>query len=238
VITEQDQPRVVRRSVSFAEAVIEGQAEVEGIIAELLPDLEEIKAAQRSGIIPVIVDPDLDCLEFLQPEIVVDGRMRNEPPGRGKELATLVIGLGPGFIAGDNCHAAIETSRGHDLGRVRWAGITKPDTEEPGDDLSEGVLYAPVDGELLSGALIGDPVKKGVVVALVNGNAVLAPFDGILSGLLRPGLQVELGEEIGVVDPREDPNLVIQVSDQSRAIGGGVLEAILSCPDLRTGLWI
>jgi xanthine dehydrogenase accessory factor len=241
VITELAQPRVVRRSVSFAEAVFGGQAEVEGIIAELLSDPQEIKTSLRAGIIPVLVDPDLVYLDSLLPEIVVDARMRKEPPTRGKELATLVIGLGPGFIAGDNCHAVVETNRGHDLGRVIWSGPPQADTGIPGEVqgvADERVLRAPVDGELVSGAAIGDRVKKGEVIALVEGQAVLAPFDGVLRGLINPGSPVEQGIKIGDVDPRDDPKLVNLVSDKSRAIGGGVLEAILSCPDLRSGLWI
>ncbi len=241
VITELAQPRVVRRSVSFAEAVFTGQTEVEGIIAELISDLEQVKAAQRSGIIPVLVDPDLDCLDFLQPEIVVDARMRKKPPERGKELATLVLGLGPGFIAGENCHAVIETNRGHNLGRVLWSGAPQADTGIPGEVRgfgAERVLHAPADGELVSRASIGDRVKKGDVIAVVDGQQVQAPFDGVIRGLLRPGSIVEQGLKIGDVDPRDDPNMVHLVSDKSRAIGGGVLEAILSCPDLRSGLWI
>lgn len=241
VITELAQPRVVRRSVAFAEAVFDGHAEVEGVIAELQSDLEETKAALRSGIIPVLVDPNLECLEILTPEIVVDARMRKKPPNRGKELATLVIGLGPGFVGGENCHAAIETNRGHDLGRVLWVGAPQADTGIPGEVKgfdAERVLRAPADGELISGASLGDRVKKNNMIALVGDQAVLAPFDGVLRGLLRPGSQVEQGMKIGDVDPRDDPNLVNLVSDKSRAIGGGVLEAILSCPDLRSGLWI
>lgn len=241
MITEITQPKAVRRSVSFAEAVFDGQAEVEGIIGELLPDQDQAKAVLRSGIIPVLVDPDLDCLEILQPEIVVDARMRKKPPERGKDLATLVVGLGPGFIAGENCHAVVETNRGHDLGRVLWVGPPQEDTgipEEVGGFAAERVLRAPADGELISGANLGDQVKRGDVIALVGGQAVLAPFDGVLRGLLRHGSQVEQGLKIGDVDPRDDPNMVNLISDKSRAIGGAVLEAILSCPDLRSGLWI
>lgn len=241
VITELAQPRVVRRSVSFAEAVFQGQTEVEGIIAELHSDMEGVKAALKSGIIPVMVDPELESLETLQPEIVVDARMRKKPPERGKELGTLVIGLGPGFTAGENCHAVIETNRGHDLGRVIWVGAAQADTGVPGrvrGFSSERVLRAPTAGKLASDVNIGDRVKKDSVIAHVNGQPVLAPFDGVLRGLLRPGTQVEEGLKIGDVDPRDDPKLVHLVSDKSRAIGGGVLEAILSCPDLRSGLWI
>jgi xanthine dehydrogenase accessory factor len=241
VITELDRPLVVRRTVSFAEAVTEGRVEVEGITAELVNTPEEARETLKGANIPVLIDPDLTSLEVLRPEVVVDARMRKKPPGEGKELATLVIGLGPGFIAGENCHAAIETNRGHDLGRVLWAGTPQPDTGIPGTVMGydqERILRAPTDGELISGAKIGDRVKNGTVIALVGAQAVLAPFDGLLRGLIRPGSNVKQGMKIGDVDPRYDPNMVFLVSDKSRAIGGAVLEAILACPDLRSGLWI
>ena len=186
MLTELPTPLVVRRTVSFAEAVTDGSKEVEGI-----------------------TDPDLTCLKEVRPDVVVDARMRKKPPAEGKELATLVIGLGPGFIAGENCHAVIETNRGHNLGRVIWAGPPQEDTGTP-----------------------------GTVIALVGSQAVLAPFDGVLRGMIKPGTQVKKGMKIGDIDPRDDPTICTLVSDKSRAVGGGVLEAILACPDLRSGLWI
>ncbi len=240
VITELAQPQVVRRTVSFAEAVPEGRVVVEGIPGVLVETPDDVKDSSRQGNIPVLVDPELSSLELLSPDVVVDARMRKKPPREGKELATLVIGLGPGFIAGENCHAAVETNRGHDLGRVLWAGAPQPDSGIPGTVMgfsSERVLRAPADGELLSGAKIGDRVKKGTVIALVGGQAVMASFDGVLRGLIRPGTLVTKGMKIGDVDPRDDPQMVFLVSDKSRAIGGAVLEAILSCPDLRSDLW-
>jgi xanthine dehydrogenase accessory factor len=167
--------------------------------------------------------------------------MRKKPPAEGKELATLVIGLGPGFNAGDNCHAVIETNRGHHLGKVIWSGKPQENTGNPGEVGGYGVervLRAPIAGKIQTGAKIGDRVKKGAIIAMVGNQAVFAPFDGILRGLIKPGSQVIEGMKIGDVDPRDDPTIWSQVSDKSRAIGGGVLEAILACPDLRSGLWI
>ncbi len=241
LITELPKPLVVRRSVSFAEAVSEGSIEVEGITALLIKAPGEMKDTIRAGNIPVLVDPDLACLAEVRPDVVVDARMRKKPPTEGKELATLVVGLGPGFVAGENCHAVIETNRGHSLGRVIWAGPPQEDTGVPGEVngySSERVLRAPEDGKLVTGAKIGDQVKNGTVIALVGSQAVLAPFDGVLRGLIKPGIHVSKGAKIGDVDPRDDPTLCLLVSDKSRAIGGGVLEAILACPDLRSGLWI
>jgi xanthine dehydrogenase accessory factor len=124
---------------------------------------------------------------------------------------------------------------------VIWTGAPQADTGIPGEVGGFGierVLRSPAYGELVSSANLGDRFKQGQVIAQVNGQEVLAPFDGVLRGLLRSGSVVEQGMKIGDVDPRDDPKLVNLVSDKSRAIGGGVLEAILSCPDLRTGLWI
>ncbi len=241
MLTELPTPLVVRRTVSFAEAVTDGSKEVEGITAILIQTPGEVKEFIRIGNIPVLVDPDLACLKEVRPDVVVDARMRKKPPAEGKELATLVIGLGPGFIAGENCHAVIETNRGHNLGRVIWAGPPQEDTGIPGmvqGFTSERVLRAPEDGKLVTGAKIGDEVKNGTVIALVGSQAVLAPFDGVLRGMIKPGTQVKKGMKIGDVDPRDDPTICTLVSDKSRAIGGGVLEAILACPDLRSGLWI
>ncbi len=241
LITELPKPLVVRRTVSFAEAVSEGSKEVEGITAVLIQNPEDVKDTVRIGNIPVLVDPDLACLKEIRPDVVVDARMRKKPSLEGKELATLVIGLGPGFIAGENCHTVIETNRGHNLGRVIWAGPPQEDTGIPGmvhGFASERVLRAPEDGKLVTGAKIGDQVKNGTVIAIVGTQAVLAPFDGVLRGLIKPGSNVTAGMKIGDVDPRQDPTICSLVSDKSRAIGGGVLEAILACPDLRSGLWI
>lgn len=241
MLTELPTPLVVRRTVSFAEAVSDGSKEVEGITAVLIRTPGEVKESVRAGYIPVLVDPDLACLKEVRPDVVVDARMRKKPPAEGKELATLVIGLGPGFIAGENCHAVIETNRGHNLGRVIWAGPPQEGNGIPGvvqGFASERVLRAPEDGKLVTGAKIGDEVKNGTVIALVGSQAVLAPFDGVLRGLIKPGTQVIKGMKIGDVDPRDDPTICTLVSDKSRAVGGGVLEAILACPDLRSGLWI
>jgi xanthine dehydrogenase accessory factor len=241
VITELAQPRVVRRTVAFAEAVYEGRVQVEGITGELVKKPERISRVLRAGNVSILIDPDLSNLDVIRPDVVVDARMIKKPPQRGKELATLMIGLGPGFIAGENCHAVIETNRGHDLGRVLWKGAPQEDTGIPGEVAgytSERVLRAPTSGELQSGSKIGDRVKKDSLIAMVGNQAVFAPFDGILRGLIRPGTEVKSGMKIGDVDPRDDPSIPTRVSDKSRAIGGGVLEAILACPDLRSGLWI
>ena len=241
VITELAEPLTVRRAVSFAEAIDEKRVQVEGITGEFVLQPNEIKRVLQSGAVPVLVDPDLTFLDDIQPDVVVDARMLKSAPREGKELATLVIGLGPGFIADENCHAVIETNRGHHLGRVIWSGPSQEDTGLPGFVEGYGperVLRAPVSGKVQTGAQIGDRVKTGAMIAMVGDQAVFAPFDGILRGLIKPGTIVKEGMKIGDVDPRDDPTIWSQVSDKSRAIGGSVLEAILACPDLRSGLWI
>ena len=241
MITELEEPLVIRRTVSFAEAVHERMILVEDIVGERIDNISEAKDVIKSGRIPVLVDPDLSCLNSLVPEVVVDARMLKKRPATGKEIASLVIGLGPGFIADDNCHAVIETNRGHYLGRVIWNGEAEPNTGVPGEVLGykeERVLQAPEEGILHTAVKIGEWLENGKMIGEVEDKAILAPFDGLLRGLLRDGTHVSKGMKIGDIDPRQDPTLYTKVSEKSLAIGGGVLEAILACPDLRTGLWI
>ncbi|NLG72555.1 MAG: EF2563 family selenium-dependent molybdenum hydroxylase system protein [Chloroflexi bacterium] len=248
IICELPQPLVVRRSVSFAEAVFTGETRVEEVRACLAKDLEGIKQVLDQGDIAVVVDPAAETLENLKransplpPALVlVDGRMRKQPPETGIDAAPLVIGLGPGFSAGKDCHAVIETNRGHRLGRVIWEGSAEADTgipERVADYGAERVLRAPVDGTMVALAQIADRLEAGQPVAQVNGAVVRAPFAGVLRGLLHPGIPVQRGMKIGDVDPRSDPRYCYLISDKSLAVGGGVMEAILARPDIREHLW-
>jgi len=150
--------------------------------------------------------------------------------------APLVVGLGPGFTAGVNCHAVIETNRGHNLGRIYWQGSAEPDTSIPGSiggHAQDRVLRAPSAGTLRTVARIGDRVHVGQVLAWVNGDAIIAPLGGVLRGLLRDGMAVQPGMKIGDIDPRAQPEYCYTLSDKSLAIGGGVLAAILAAPQIR-----
>jgi xanthine dehydrogenase accessory factor len=142
------------------------------------------------------------------------------------------LAWGPGFTAGQDCHAVIETNRGPDLGRVIWQGQAQPDTgvpEQVGDFQAERVLRAPVDGKMLKPSVeIGTLLAEGDEIAQVAGEIVRAPFAGVLRGLMMDGLLVQRGEKIGDLDPRSDPQLCWKVSDKALAIGGGVLEAVLT----------
>jgi xanthine dehydrogenase accessory factor len=186
------------------------------------------------------VDPEGKSVQTVHPTVIVDARMLKSPPEPLRHTAKLYIGLGPGFIGGTNCHAAIETQRGPRLGRVLWDGATQPDTGIPeaiGEKQAERVLYAPDNGQLVPHKSIGDLLKPGELIAEVNGQAVIAPFIGVLRGLLHPQVDILKGMKIGDIDPRNDQGLCSQVSEKALAIGGGVLEAILSKPELRPHLW-
>jgi xanthine dehydrogenase accessory factor len=141
--------------------------------------------------------------------------------------------LGPGFLARSNCDAVIETRRSHTLGRVYWEGATQPDSGQPEGD-PRRVLRAPVDGSLSARAAIGEHVEVGQVIGFIDGQApLLSPLKGVLRGLIREGVQVAQGLKIGDVDPRDDRSACFLVSDKALAIGGGVLEAILTKPEIR-----
>jgi len=236
LISELAQPLAVRRTVSFAEAVYEGRATVEGVTARLVKR-RQLQAALDAGDIPVIVDPDASILTELPIPIVVDARLTKLPSGPLPLDVPLHIGLGPGLHAGRNCHAVIETRRSHTLGRVYWDGSTQPDSGQPDGD-KRRVLRAPVDGQFVGYAQIGEHVQEGQEIAVISDRyPVTSPFPGVLRGLIHPSLYVTRGLKIGDVDPRDDPELCNLVSDKALSIGGGVLEALLSKPEIRTILW-
>jgi xanthine dehydrogenase accessory factor len=231
VITELPQPMAVRRTVCFASAVAKKTAEVEGVRAMLADSAVVAKALADSGEVGVLVDPEGRCIKELAPSVLVDGRMKKSALEEDLTAAPLVIGLGPGFTAGQNCHAVVETKRGHFLGRVYWQGSAAANTGEPeqigGRDVLR-VLRAPAGGTLQTRAEIGDLVASGQLLATVGDQQVRAPFAGILRGLLAGNSRVGEGEKIGDIDPRGDAIDCYTVSDKSLAVGGGVLEAVLA----------
>jgi xanthine dehydrogenase accessory factor len=246
VIAELAQPLAVRRMVSFSEAVYAGQVQVEGVTAALAADLAGVRSSLARREIPVLVDPQAAALAELPAAgislaALVDGRMTKQPDPQRPPGAPLVIGLGPGYIAGQNCDAAVETKRGHFLGRVIWAGPTEADTGVPESVRRYGrerVLRAPRAGILTGLAEIGAPLQPGDPVAQIGDNLVSSPFAGVLRGLLHSGVSVRAGVKIGDVDPRGDPRYCFQVSDKALAVGGGVLEALLAQAAVRRTLWL
>ncbi|MCX6550667.1 MAG: selenium-dependent molybdenum cofactor biosynthesis protein YqeB [Acidobacteria bacterium] len=232
IITELARPLAVRRTVCFSEAVYEGSWTVEGFTATRTATLADAIALADAGGIPVLVAPSLVSLFARSIDVLVDARLIKQAPETDRSVAPLVIGLGPGFIAGHDCHAVVETMRGHTLGRVYWSGSALPDTATPEGD-PRRVLRAPADGEVVPHAEIGDTVGPDQVVAHVGGESVACPFGGILRGLIRPGAVVSRGTKIGDIDPRGSRDHCFLVSDKALAIGGGVLEAILTRASLR-----
>ena len=231
VITELAQPRVVRRTVAFASAIYEGEIAVEGVTAWRASSFEEAKGLIEDGIIPVLIDPETHAREFFQPAVLIDAVMAKCNIGTHMGDAPCVIALGPGFAPNVDCHAVIETKRGHHLGRVYWDRAAEPNTSTPGEiggKSAERVLRAPCNGSVKEIKRIGDSVQRGEMIAQVDSESVIAPFDGILRGLAHDGLLVQKGMKIGDVDPRADREYCFTISDKSLAVGGGALEAIFS----------
>lgn len=240
VVTEIAQPLAVRRLVSVAEAVFAGQIRIEDVTVHRVASPAEALECVETGVIPVLIDPEAEARHTLKPVVIVDGRMTKKAPEFSLDYAPLVVGLGPGFEAGINCHAIAETKRGPFLGRVYWQGKAEADTGLPetvGNFQAERVLRAPKDGIFQAGIRIGDTVKKGDVLAQVDGLPVYAAFDGLVRGMLHDSLAVRKGMKVGDLDPRLDLRLCSTVSDKALAVGGGVLEAILARPEIRAQLW-
>jgi xanthine dehydrogenase accessory factor len=223
-------PLAVRRAVSFCEAVYDGFKTVEGVEAQRASGVEQFRTIHVAGHIAVTVDPQWNALRKIRPDVLVDAILAKRNLGTRKEEADLVIGLGPGFSAGEDVHFVIETQRGHNLGRILTIGCAAPDTGIPGPIgglASERVLRAPAEGEFRSFRRIGDRIEEGAVVGQVGEGRVLSRCGGVLRGLIRPGTWVRTGLKIGDIDPRGNVSDCFSISDKARAIAGSVLEAVL-----------
>jgi xanthine dehydrogenase accessory factor len=230
VATEIEQPTTVRRTVAFSEAVYNGEVEVEGVRARRVDQDGQIPQAWKDGVVPVVVDPQSNIVKALRPAAVVDAILAKGNLGTRLDDAPVVVGVGPGFTAGVDVHAVVETNRGHDLGRVLWRGSAQPDTGVPGEIGGQSIrrlLRASCRGVIRSVKAIGEHVEAGEVVCFVNDAPVTAQISGMLRGLLHDGLTVYAGMKIGDVDPRAERAHCFSISDKSLAIGGGVLEAVL-----------
>lgn len=229
IVLELEQPRVVRRMVSVAQAMFDGEMAIDDLTARRMTVGDAANAA-RTGLIPVVADSAGETISKLHPSIVVDARMAKTPLDTTM-AAPFVVGLGPGFVAGEHCHAVVETNRGHDLGRVIWHGPAQADTGRPEPVLgfeAERVLRAPASGVLRAQKQIGDTIQRGETVATVEGQPITAPFTGVLRGLLYDGLPVTANEKVGDLDPRLERRYCFTISDKSLAVGGGVVEAVLA----------
>ena len=232
IVTELPRPLVVRRRVSLATAVLEGEVTVEDLRGVRVESAADAWALAMTGAIPVLPSPEWPPAgDARRPAVLIDARMAKRNIDMAIDQAPLVIALGPGFVAGVDCHAVIETNRGHRLGRVIWRGPAEPNTGTPGVVGGKGrerVLRAPVAGVVAWRKEIGDRVREGEPLGDVAGQAIAAPFDGIVRGLIAPGTAVPAALKIGDIDPRDDASAPFTISEKALAIGGGVLEAVLT----------
>ena len=230
VMTDLPKPTAIRRTVCFSQAIVYGETEVEGVravYAESVPMAEQLIAC---GNIPVLADPECECRVELRPDALVDAILAKRNLGTRIMDAPIVIGVGPGFTAGEDCHAVVETMRGHTLGRTIYQGSALPNTNIPGligGYAGERVLRAPDTGIFHTALDIGTTVHAGDIAGTVNNQPMKCTIDGVLRGLLADGTPVHKGMKSGDVDPRCKAEYCYTASDKALAVGGGVLEALL-----------
>lgn len=230
LMTEIAEPLTVRLSVAYSNAVYEGEVEIEGIKGCLVHNYVEAKQIMAEGKIAVIVDPEANIRKLYRPPIIIDAIMAKRNINTHIDDAPIVIAVGPGFYAGSDCDYVIETKRGHYLGRVIEQGSAIKNTGVPGNIggyTTERIIRANGDGIFKAVAKIGDVVKKGDLVAYVNDREVTALIDGVVRGMLHSGIYVTDKLKCGDIDPRAAVEHCYTISDKSRAIGGGALEAVM-----------
>jgi len=243
IALETGSPECVRRTVCFAEAVYEKQVTVENITAQLIESVEDIRQVLSQGMVPVLIDPAGKQLSVLHPAAVIDARMLKRVDDCRVDLAPVVIGLGPGFRAPENCHAVIETNRGKSLGSVIFDGSAEPDTGVPSaiDGVtSDRVLRSPVAGIISCQTTIGEIVRAGDIIATVtdgvsvSSDPIKGKIDGLLRGMIRNGTRVRKGQKVGDIDPRGNSRDCFAISDKARAIGRGSIEALKTLQSCRS----
>ncbi|MBQ7050386.1 MAG: EF2563 family selenium-dependent molybdenum hydroxylase system protein [Firmicutes bacterium] len=235
LILEVENPSAIRRNVAFSEAIYQGQQTVEDMTCFLADSLQQAENFLQEGKLTILVDPKGEAITSLKPLAVVDAIIAKRNLGTAKTMAPVTVALGPGFVAGEDVDAVIETKRGHNLGRVIWSGSAAPNTGVPGligGFGKERVMHSPAQGILKNVKKITDTVMKGEVIAVIETESAVVPveasLDGILRGLIRDGYPVTKGFKIADIDPRsEEYNNCFTISDKARCIAGGVLEAIL-----------
>lgn len=230
VHSEIEKPTVIRLTVSFAKAVFEQETCVEGHRAECCDTVSDIERILEEGNVPVFTGDETEAVEQLKPFVFIEATIRKAHYQMPRDLVNMTIGLGPGYTAPLNVDAVVETMRGHNLGRVIWSGSTIPNTGIPGEVggfTKERVIHAEASGVITAICQIGDQVSQGEVIAKIGEVKVLATITGVLRGMIHEGMFVEKGLKIADIDPRCEVSHCYTVSDKARAIGGGVLEAIL-----------
>jgi len=227
LVLESDKPTAIRRSVALCEAIYTGFTTVEDVPCKRIFDLSELDEIYENNIVPIIADPSGESISKLKPEAVIDAILAKRNLGTNMRMAPITIGLGPGFHAGVDVHAVIETMRGHNLGRLILDGCSLPNTGVPGEicgKSAQRVIHAPAAGVVTHIHDIGDIVEEGEPIFKVGGVTIRAPFRGLLRGLIRDGLEVPKGMKVADIDPRVDVDWRT-ISDKARCIGGAVLEA-------------
>ena len=235
LVLETANPSAIRRNVAFSEAVYNGTQTVEDMTCHLAATLDEVVSMLEEGRLVMLIDPKGDCIEQLKSMAVVDGILAKKNLGTNRKMAPITVALGPGFTAGEDVDAGIETMRGHSLGRVIYEGQAIKNTGIPGmvgGYTKERVIHSPAAGILRNVSKITDTVKQGEVIAYIETEVgkvpVEATIDGLLRGLIRDGYPVTKGFKIADIDPRlNEFENCFTISDKARCIAGGVVEAIL-----------
>lgn len=230
LMLEIENPLVIRRTVSYAQSVYDGEIVINGVKGVSVSSQGEIESAWEREEIPVLVDERAEIISELKPKVVVDAILAKKNLGTNIDMADIVVAMGPGFTAGVDVDAVVETKRGHYLGSVILEGTAIPNTGVPGligGYDKERVIHSPATGKIEHISKIGDRVEAGQTIAKIGDTDVVVEIAGVLRGLIQEGLEVQTGLKIADVDPRGEVEHCFSISDKARSIAGGVLEAIM-----------
>ena len=240
-------PKAVRRKVCFCEAILDRTQTIQDVVGRFTPDLAAVEAAHARGEIAVGIMDHETVLDEWHPDVFIEAAMQRRNWGLTRDLAPIVIALGPGYIAHKDCDALVDTVRGPQVGSI---------LEDTGEHLAnappaeimgfseERTLKALRDGIFFTQHTIGDMVERGERIGTVvsvygvddyrrgvpvdASYSINARIGGVIRGLLRDGVPVKANDRIGDVDPRGTTDDLDHVSDKSHRVAEGVHEALLA----------
>jgi xanthine dehydrogenase accessory factor len=229
VLSHDPYPPVIRRRMAFHDALFGERAEVDGLPGLCAETTIEAAALLKAGDCVVVTRLGLlDLIPLSTIHVLIDARMhKGDTVADLRHLASLTVGLGPGFAVARNCDIAIETLPSKN-GTILYSGRTEAADGQPralGAAGAERFVYSGTKGRWHSALDIGAHVFEDFPAGLLDGVAIAAPLDGVVRGIVRDGSEVPAGVKLLEIDSRRRPSWT-GIDDRGRAIARATMHAI------------
>lgn len=174
---------VIRRGMSFADALYEGKATLGGVTALSVDSTLAARFQVRAQACISVTRLDLSELLLLgNIQVLIDARLQVAAvTPQLRKLARLTIGVGCGFTPGEDCDATVTV-----------------DQERHSDGSARRMLLvrSPVNGRWHTPLDVGVRIYKGFPLGYLGSSIIKSPVDGVLRGIARDDIDVPAGAEL------------------------------------------